>query len=343
MKRLLLIAALLAAPPAMAAATAEQEAAAERLLSGWATSPLLASIERFASRSAALEPAFESLCAKPADAKRLAGARAAWQSAYLAWMPVSSFNWGPTALRRTGRQLAFRPARAELITAAITADAGRKADEWDKVGVPAKGFAAIEALLYKQPKSLAEPAACAYLVRLGKEAGDEAKGLAADWRTFADELKHAGEPRAKAYPKASAAVGDVVNLLIAATTELGEKTFGKIAKQKTDSVLGAASGNGRALVAAQWQGLAEVVIGKDGGLAAYLDTQYEKPVLARQLRDAIAGGKGAIAALPANLAAARPAQLDKARAAVARLQDLLENPAAQALDLTVSFNEADGD
>ncbi|RXZ42616.1 imelysin family protein [Crenobacter cavernae] len=342
MKRLLLAAALLAALPATAA-TAEQEAAAERLLSGWAASPLLASIERFASRSAALETAFKTLCAKPADAKRLAAARAAWQSAYLAWMPVSSFNWGPTALRRTGRQLAFRPARAELIAAAIASDAGRKTGEWDKVGVPAKGFAAIEALLYKQAKSLAGPAACAYLVRLGKEAGDEAKGLAADWRAFADELKHAGEPGAKAYPKAGGAVGDVVNLMIAATTELGEKTLGKVGKQRTDAVLGAASGNGRALAAAQWQGLAEVVIGTNGGLAAYLDTQYEKPVLARQLREAVSDGRLAIAALPANLAAAKPAELDKARAAVARLQDLLENPAAQALDLTVSFNEADGD
>jgi predicted lipoprotein len=344
MKPLVATLSLLLALPA-AAATVEQEAATQRLLAEWAVSPLLSNVQRFAERSAALAPAFNRLCSAPGNAAQLKAARAVWQQAYLAWMPVANFNWGPTALRRTGRQLAFRPARPELIQAAIAADAGRKVEAWDKIGVPAKGFAAMEQLLHKDSAKLKQPAACAYLVRLGTEAGDEARGLAADWPAFAAELKHAGYSSSIAYPKASAALSEMVNLLIAASTELGEKTLGKISKQKQDAVLGVNSGSGRALVAAQWTGLATVVAGSNnqGGLATLLEAAYEKPVLARQLRDVIAEGRQAIAALPANLGDAKPAALERAHAAVAKLQDLLETPTAQALDLTVSFNESDGD
>jgi predicted lipoprotein len=343
MKPLVATLSLLLALPAAAATTVEQEAATQRLLAEWAVSPLLSNVQRFAERSAALSPAFNRLCSAPGNAAQLKAARAVWQQAYLAWMPVANFNWGPTALRRTGRQLAFRPARPELIQAAIATDAGRKVEAWDKIGVPAKGFAAMEHLLHKDSAKLKQPAACAYLVRLGTEAGDEARGLAADWPAFTADLKQAGQ--SGAYPKASAALSEMVNLLIAASTELGEKTLGKISKQKQDAVLGVNSGSGRALVAAQWSGLAVVVAGSNsqGGLATLLEAAYEKPVLARQLRDVIAEGRQAIAALPANLGDAKPAALERAHAAVAKLQDLLETPTAQALDLTVSFNESDGD
>lgn len=345
MKRLLL-AALTGALLAPAALAGDNDADTRQLLSALADEAMLPRLERLASSSAKLEASLERHCQTPLLSS-LRAARHLWLQTYTDWMEVAPVNWGPTALRRTQRQIAFKPVRPELVEAAVSSDAGRNDAEAERVGVPAKGFAAVEYLLYRQPAKLTEPARCAYLMRQGRNIAAEAKALRADWQDFASELKQAGQPQAKLYPKSELALEELTNLLIAGVNELREKELGKLPSLKREAVLASYSGQGRQLAEAQWRGLQALLTGlptSGYGLDDYLDRAKEKPVLARQLRNAGTEVADALHALPANLADAASGDREKpATAALAQLQRLLEEQVVQVLDVTVSFNESDGD
>lgn len=305
---------------------------------------LLPRYQRLAEHSQAMSTALTRLCAAP-GAEPLASARQRWRDAYLDWMAVAPLNWGPTALARSHRQLAFQPTRPDAIEQAVSADAGRDADAAQRIGVAAKGLAAIEYLLWIRPAQLSQPARCAWLARQGEEAAEHTAQLAREWRDFADELARAGQTDAKLYPKAMTAIEELANLMIAGTNELRDKTLLRLPRLKADAVPGQRSGSSKAAVQRQFDTLRTLARGGDGksGLASYLDQAADKPVLARQLRESLEASHQAIAALPDPLTPGKPGAGQAAARALKNTQTLLENPVTDALGITVSFNESDGD
>ena len=115
---------LAAAPAALAIEPSPRDG---QLLREVGETTLLPRYQQLARHSQTLSEALNTLCAAP-DAQRLDAARQRWRDAYLDWMAVAPLNWGPTALARSHRQLAFQPARPDAIEQAISADAGRQPD-----------------------------------------------------------------------------------------------------------------------------------------------------------------------------------------------------------------------
>ena len=77
-------------------------------------------------------------------------ARQAWREALVAWDRLSTVAVGPLVERRSARSIDFQPARPELIEQAIAATAEGKLD-MALVGSAARGFPALEWLLWAQP------------------------------------------------------------------------------------------------------------------------------------------------------------------------------------------------
>lgn len=77
-------------------------------------------------------------------------ARQAWREALVAWDRLSTVAVGPLVERRSARSIDFQPARPELIEQAIAATAESKLD-MELVGSAARGFPALEWLLWAQP------------------------------------------------------------------------------------------------------------------------------------------------------------------------------------------------
>ena len=133
----------------------------------------------FAQQSANLAPAIEALCAaSPEEAPAAMGrARSRWLASLDAWERLAGVAIGPTLERRSQRQIDFSPTRPRLIEKAVMA-APASAKDMELIGTPAKGFPALEWLLWVRPVQPATPE-CRYAVQVARDIEREAQALAA--------------------------------------------------------------------------------------------------------------------------------------------------------------------
>jgi predicted lipoprotein len=83
---------------------------------------------------------------------------------------------GPVLERRAQRQIDFMPTRPRMIEKAVKSSPATPAD-MERIGTPAKGFPALEWLLWVKPARPASPE-CRYAVQVAAEIGREAEALA---------------------------------------------------------------------------------------------------------------------------------------------------------------------
>lgn len=298
----------------------------------------------FADEAAALPAAIEQLCAAQGDpAEPLRRARARWQFAVQAWDTLSAVAVGPLLQRRSVRQIDFTPTRPELIERAIrTQPADLTALE--RVGTPAKGFPALEWLLWTRPAAPATPA-CRYAVLVAHEIDAEAQALA---KAF-DEL--AQRPWANDEPAAVAAMSELLNQWVGGLQRLRweqmEKPVRSAAGGKPDYPR-MASGTTRQAWASRWQALRALGVAEGNTvpqpgeglvpLETYLRGRGLNP-LANQLA-------AATSETGRRVQAANPAQANSSLAAaqsLGRLKQLAESRIAPALEVHIGFSDSDGD
>ncbi|MEW6678454.1 MAG: imelysin family protein [Pseudomonadota bacterium] len=132
----------------------------------------------FAQASQPLAPAVQALCVASPEGTEVAleKARAAWRDALLAWESLSAVALGPVLEGRYQRLIDFTPTRPAMIEKAIRSAPATLAD-MERIGTPAKGFPALEWLLWTRPVQPDSPA-CTYATRVAEELGREAAGLA---------------------------------------------------------------------------------------------------------------------------------------------------------------------
>ncbi|MEM6729700.1 MAG: imelysin family protein, partial [Pseudomonadota bacterium] len=148
---------------------------------------------------AALSEAGEDLreAAAASCAPEDAALREAYNDAFDAWLGVSHMRFGPTEIEERGFALAFWPdprGATPRTLAGLIADAdpiGTDADAYADMSVAARGFHALEFLLYDE--TLSQPDADGYHCALVRTvAGDIAnivEALEAEWAVYGDELK----------------------------------------------------------------------------------------------------------------------------------------------------------
>lgn len=280
----------------------------------------------FAQASKPLAPAVQALCtASPEGAgSALEQARKTWRDALLAWESLSAVALGPVLEGRFQRLIDFTPTRPRMIEKAIQS-APRTPADMERIGTPAKGFPALEWLLWTRPVQPGTPA-CAYAAQVAEEIGREADNLA------------------RARSQAPVGLDDLVNQWVGGLERLrwsdmemparvAQTSGGKTAPDYPRGEGGATA----AAWAVRWAALKALAIGPHS-LATELREKRRTPE-ARALETAVAQADAAMAALVVDDLASVLA----AGKALAALKAQVENQAAPALGVNIGFSDADGD
>lgn len=300
----------------------------------------------FAEASRALPVALDGYCAgsAPAAPGAIDRVRAAWSAAVEPWERLAAVAIGPVIERRSIRQIDFVPTRPELIRRSVQRAPQTLAD-LERVGTPAKGFPALEWLLWTEPVAPGTPA-CRYAALIAREIEVEARTLATAYAELAE--------REWSEDAAVPATSEVVNQWVGGLERLRwaqiERPVREAGTTGRDAASFPRSASGR--TAASWSAgwdtlrryavlMAPVPPPPGEGLApleTYLRGRGINPP-ADKLRAAVERVDQAMKDLqPGNdaplLAAARE---------LAALKHLTESEIAPALEVNIGFSDADGD
>lgn len=299
-------------------------------------------------QAGALARSVRALCNAPGPANdAMAAARAQWWQAVTAWERLSAVAVGPVIERRSGRQIDFTPTRPALIDKAIAAaPSGPRAME--RVGTPAKGFPALEWLLWVRPAAPATPA-CGYAVEVAADIERETQALTAGFDAAAGR---AGAGAAVDEAAAVSAMNEAINQWVGAIERLRWAQMEKPLKSgRPGDWPRAASGHTAASWAAHWQAVKGLTVfegdrapAPGSGLVpieTYLRGRGLNP-----LADRLVQAARRVDARIDTLAAQRQPQAAAVSAAAMALGDLkrlAESEVAPALDVRIGFSDADGD
>lgn len=277
--------------------------------------------------------------------------RRQWLQTLEAWQSLSSPALGPMVTRRSQRQIDFWPSRPQLLQQALHKGPQTLAD-MDRIGTPAKGFPALESLLWApQPLPLHDVAqTCHY-------AGLIAQGIAAEAQAIHTELQSLAQKDWSDTPEdSSAAFAEWINQWLAGLERLRWAHIGKplASRRGPHAEFPRLSPDAnRADWLAQWQGLQAQARLRPGQYA-----HPPQPDRALIPIEALLMGKGHLAlaqrwaqaidrvdarmnALPASTPGAR--ELNPLIQSMKAVTTMYQGEVAAALDVPLGFSDADGD
>ena len=303
----------------------------------------------FAKAASDLDASLAALCR--ADAAAAAGAldaaRGRWREALVRWESLSAVTVGSLVARRTLRALDFQPMRPRSIERAI-ASAPKTDEQMVLIGAPAKGFPALEWLLWTKPVDPGTPG-CDYAARLAGEIGGEARALAADFEALSGR-DWTGEDEDEA---AVAAMTEAISQWVGGIERLRWQRIERPLREatsrgRTPTFLRAASGSDGAGWLADWDSIKALAIEQGdepvapgAGLVPIETFLRGRGALevADRLHEAAAAADRQMAAIDP----AGPDSLTAATGALDKLRRIVEADAAPALQVRIGFSDADGD
>ncbi len=356
------VTALLPSPPAWAAREAARDTA---FLVGMTRTHALPRFDALAAATAAYADTLDRFAAAPAAAG-LEESRAAHRAVTDAWAAVQHLRPGPLTLDLRADRISFWPERPGVVTRQISQilrDHNAKLLEPGALGrqsAAVQGLTVLERLLFDEgvtPEGFTGDDAKRFRGALAVAAARNLAGIAADardgWKALEAPLA-AGEPTILGQTPT-----DAVNTLFAAAITAMQI----VVDQKLMAPLGAtladakpavveALRSGRALrnIALNLEGLRALMLGERGGpgFAALLPATEDGATARQAIDESFATAIGAVDAIPGplNVTVADPATRKKAESALrsvkaARVEIL--GTLAPLLDITLGFNELDGD
>ena len=293
--------------------------------------------ERFHQAAAQLTAALTDHCAASTGATgNAADVKTRWIAAASAWDSLAALGVGPLIERRSARHIDFMPVRPEMLARAIAA-APKTAADLERIGAPARGFPALEWLLWSQPVPAPQTSACDYAQLLGADIEREAQALDAAAR------QRAGAPMSKEL--AQAVLVETLNQWIGGVDQLGWAFMrkplavagtqrGKDAGDVEPEFPRRASGQTATVWASRWGALRETADALETLLRA-----RGQGALADQLGQTTAAAERALKGLrPEDV----PRVFDAAQA-VTGLTSLTQEKLAPALGVNMGFSDSDGD
>ena len=301
----------------------------------------------FATASDALQADLQAHCDAPAAkaANTRTAAQRAWHAAVSAWDALSAVSVGPLVTRRSARSIDFMPTRADMLARAIL-DRPRGEAAMELVGAPAKGFSALELLMWPR---MAVPGTdgCRYAVEVGAHIQREARALAEAMASDSDALHDATAASNRQSELLNQWVGGLEQLrwtMMRKPLDLASSKGLKVSYPRS------LSGHTSATWRARWRTLqAFAVIGNrpppaanpQGGAIA-LETWLRSRGL-NPLADQLVATTGQTTHAVALASPASPASVMKAAAALGALGKLVQTDVASAMSVALSFSDADGD
>jgi predicted lipoprotein len=320
-----------------------------------------------AAKATDLDTAADALSQAP-TADSLAAAQAAWRTARAPWRSCDAFAFGPVESEGLGAAIDWWPAKPDTIEEKIAAGVPIDAAYIESLGTSAKGFMALEYLLFDPAGGEAavlaslegDPAAArrAYVAAVAADLAAKSDALRAAWAedqgNYAKEILLAGDG-SQVFGSQKAAVDELVNQLVFRADVLLNAKIGKPAGNANggvplpDTEESPRSDNSLADMLATLAGLRAVYEGeyggKDGMGIADLVRARNAGVDDR-VRAAFADAKGKIEAIPAPFRTAvteHPAEVTAAYESVRVLKRTLATEVVSVLGSTLRFNDADGD
>lgn len=324
--------ALVATHALAAPATAEDKAAFVRQA---IATYFIPRIDAWGATTAPLVESIDALCKAPGR-EMLTAARGAFVKSLLAWETATAISYGPITSWRSIYKLDFWPVRMSLLTP-LLAKPPATVTEMEAVGGPAKGYPALEWILWTpadNPAVLREANHCRYALVVAMEIAAEAQGLEKEFASRATQEI----PLARADEYFSELLGVVLGALQKLGVKKIEKPSYVAANKNYPRTL---SGQTAAEWSAQWAGLRSFLVGD--GTKGSVDVEaflraHGQAATADKLRAAVNRVSASLASGRATTAVGR-----KAGKELGALRDLYTDNVADALGITIEFDENDGD
>lgn len=329
-----------------------------------------------AFRAAATEAAALAVAAAALDeapsATTLSAAQDAWRRARVAWTRTAVFAIGPT--RDMVSRIEWFPVDAERVEAHVAGDEPIDVTAVAQLGANERGLGGLEVLLFAAADGddtvdvLAAIEAAPRRAELARALADDlaaaTAALSAAWEPtgggFAEQLATAGEG-STTFPARKDGTDAIVNEAIFVlelvlgdelALPLGLRNDGapqpeQVRSPRSDASIADALGHLDAfgVVYLGGAGVDGVPVGAAGGLSDMVRARGGDD-LDRDVREALALARGAVASIPAPLRHAvttDPAAVQRAYDEVRELKRLLASDVATAVGTTLSFNDNDGD
>lgn len=305
---------------------------------------ILPRFEVLAMRAADLSQAAQDTCAPDA-----APLRAAYGAAFDAWVSASHLRFGPTEVADRGFALAFWPdargATPRALNALLTAQdpVAASAEDYAQVSIAARGFYALEYLLYDAALKTAGEAAyhCTLIRTITADIDNTAAAILSDWQdSYAERLT--GPEAGGTYRSDAEAVQELFKVLttglqFTSEARLGRPlgTFDRPRPKRAEAWRSARSARHVALSLEATRDLAARLATRDAALAETMDGAF-----ARALTQ--------LAALndPAFAGVAQPQtriKVEALQATVQRIRALVSSQLGPTLGVAAGFNALDGD
>lgn len=290
--------------------------------------------QKAVSSAQALHAATQAYCSatEQAAAAQLHQARQQFSSSVQDWERLSAVAMGPMVQLRSARTVDFQPLRLPLLNKAI-AKAPQTLTAMEEIGGPAKGFPAIEHLLWTAVAAPQAPA-CAYAVLSAQSVAHEL-GL----------LSQALQKQAEHQPADFFLIEEFLNQWLGGLERLRwqsiDKPLRSASPSKPAQLTRAASRNTLQGWHAQWSGLRSLALHNSTAAlrieTLVADKGWEN--LALRLKTAVQSVDAAMAQIQTiDMSSVQPAIQ-----AMSQLKHLVESEVAPALDVTIGFSDADGD
>lgn len=311
------------------------------------------------AQAGALVTAAEAFCAAPSESG-LDATRAAWWAARTPWKEAEIVNFGPVVEfpERLGPKLDAWPASVTAIETMLTSDEGLTPEDFAVKGALKRGLPVVEYLLHVEGDGTlaafeSDPRRCAVLLGVARDVEVNAGALVLAWeQTWLARLTDPTVDTTDMWDTTQDVLDEWVNRM-AFTVEniradklgrpLGDTSGGSPLPDTLESRYSARSlrdaRDALAGVAAAFHGAGPA----QPGVAALLERD---PALVAQVTQQLVDADSALAAVPEPLEASltgAPEAIVAAQEALRALQVTLQTDVAQALDVTIAFNDNDGD
>ena len=291
------------------------------------------------AESAHLTSRLQAYCAASAQDAAVAFDQAgqAWTRSLLAWERLSTVSIGLMPRFRMQVEMDFMPTRPRTIAKAVQA-APQDAEAMNRIGAPAKGFPALEWLLWTQRMQPASPE-CRYSVQVAQQIERDAMFIETGFREAAATRLDAAAAKAALSELVNQWIGGLEHLRWASMEEPVRKAATAGPEVRPGYPRGA-SGATAAAWAAQWEALHALAEGPGpGSLASMLRTRGQVET-ANDFEGALRRADQAMADLAADTSPARV--LESARV-LSALKRMVEDKVAPALGVHIGFSDSDGD
>lgn len=298
--------------------------------------------QRFSAQAHALSETMTRYCAGE-QAVALPQARTQWQRTVDAWDALAAHPTGPLIERRSARHIDF-PLRERNLQRAI-ATAPTTLEDLESIGAAARGFGALEWLLWGQAAQPNSPS-CSYAVLLARQIEGEARALETSARARSESPPEEDEA-------AAARLAESLNQWLAGIEQLRWTYLRKpleVAQTRGDApeYPRMLSGHSTATWKSRWETLREAaVLGKRPVPQPGEHFVPFEPLLRGRGQNDLADRLVAVAQrVDAAFEAVEPSEPQKVLAAASTLGELAQfaqDELAAALQVRMGFSDADGD